>query len=55
MTKKILSLAQNSKTTNLMLALFPIGMFIAIALIYALLIIVDHKKDLIDWIKMILT
>jgi hypothetical protein len=55
MIKKLPSPAQNSKTTNLILALFPIGMFLAIALIYALLLIVDNKKIFVDWIKMILT
>ena len=39
------------KTTNLLLALFPLGMTGAIVLIYIVLQIADHKGEILDLFK----
>jgi hypothetical protein len=51
MVRKIDPSKNDTKTTSVLLALFPFGMLGAIALIYIILLIADHKEKIIDWIK----
>lgn len=46
-----ISYPKDKRTTQLMLAVFPIGMLGAIALIYFVLWMAEHKKEIIQFLN----